>query len=46
MVQSPDFNIVTVVPETVQIAVVVLAKLTANPDVAVALNDKVFAEKV
>jgi hypothetical protein len=46
MVHSPDFSIVTVVPDTVQIPVVVLVNATGNPDVAVALREKVLGEKL
>jgi hypothetical protein len=38
MVHVPIANIVTLVPETVQMAVVVDAKLTCKPDDAVALT--------
>ena len=38
MVQLPGFTKLTVVPETVQTGVVVEAKPTAKPELAVALN--------
>ena len=38
IVQSPADTLVNVVPATVQIPVVLLAKLTVNPELAVASN--------
>jgi hypothetical protein len=45
MVQVPAVRMVAVVPETVQTLLVVVAKLTVRPEVAVALRVNVPVER-